>query len=187
MNSKRTIIAIVVFILFLGFAYFLYHTLADDFNGTNLGSQNGQNQSGSDEPVKAPDFTVMDADGNPVSLSDFAGKPIVINFWATWCGYCKEEMPFYEKSYQENKDDIVFLMINATDGQRETKEKAEAYMQEHGYTFPVYYDYNGDAIYNYNATGLPTSVFIDKDGNILVYQPGILTAEKLHQYLDMIR
>ena len=92
------------------------------------------------QKVFAPDFTVYDADGNEVHLSDFRGKPVVLNFWASWCGPCKMEMPDLEKAYQEYGDQIQFMLVDLTDGSQETVEKASAFIKEQGYTFPVFYD-----------------------------------------------
>ncbi|MBQ4347432.1 MAG: TlpA family protein disulfide reductase, partial [Firmicutes bacterium] len=87
----------------------------------------------------APDFTVYDSEGNAVMLSDFIGKPIVLNFWASWCGPCKMEMPEFNEAYAELGEDIQFLMVNVTTG-RETQESASAFIEENGYSFPVFYD-----------------------------------------------
>ncbi|MBP3544577.1 MAG: TlpA family protein disulfide reductase, partial [Lachnospiraceae bacterium] len=73
------------------------------------------------EKVPAPDFTVIDAEGNEVKLSDMRGKPVVVNFWASWCGPCKMEMPEFEEVYKELGDEVHFMMVNLTDGWQETQ------------------------------------------------------------------
>ena len=83
-----------------------------------------------EEKDLAPDFTVYDGEGNPVKLSDFRGKPVVINFWATWCGYCMKGLPTFEKLAAEFEGEVVFMMINVTDGFQETKEKAKGLIEE---------------------------------------------------------
>ena len=133
----------------------------------------------------APDFTVVDADGNKVRLSDFFGKPIVLNFWASWCHYCKEEMPAFDAAYKEHPE-VTFLMVNVTDGRSETMESAKAYIRDGGFAFPVYYDTELDAASTYGASGLPMSVFIDADGNLVTYATGMLTAENLALGISMI-
>ncbi|MBP7176757.1 MAG: redoxin domain-containing protein [Thermoclostridium sp.] len=138
------------------------------------------------EKLAALDFSVYDAQGNEVKLSDFFGKPIVINFWATWCPYCVEEMPVFEQAFQKYGNEIQFLMIDSVDGQRETQAKGERFIQEEGFTFPVFFDTDGSASFAYEVYSLPTSVFIDPDGYVIVYHPGGLTADMLQQGIGYI-
>ena len=114
--------------------------------------------------MMAPDFTVLDESGNEVSLSDFVGKPVVLNFWASWCGPCKVEMPDFNEAYLEYQDDIHFLMVNLTDGSRETMETALNHVEEQGYSFPIYYDTESDAAITYSIRSIPTTYFIDANG-----------------------
>ena len=134
---------------------------------------------------RAPDFTVVDADGKEVRLSDFFGKPIVLNFWASWCHYCKEEMPDFNEAYK-NRPEVTFLMVNVTDGRSETLESAKKYVTDGGYEFPVYYDTALNAASAYGASGLPMTFFIDADGNLVTYAAGMLTADTLALGIRMI-
>jgi thiol-disulfide isomerase/thioredoxin len=143
----------------------------------------------------APDFTVYDASGNAVSLSDFTGQPVVINFWATWCPPCKQELPEFEAASQElgiADDDtdtdgkVRFLMVALTDGQRETKDTVDAYIEENGYTFPVYYDLDLSATYTYGINSIPMTLFIDADGNIADYRVGMIDETTLQNGLAAI-
>lgn len=134
----------------------------------------------------APDFTVYDADGNAVHLSDFRGKPVVLNFWATWCYYCKEEMPDFDAASQANPD-IQFMMVDLTDGHSETPENAKAFIESNGFTFPVFYDTDMDAASKYPTNSIPVSFFIDRDGNVVTYAPGMMSAENLDYALSLIR
>lgn len=88
----------------------------------------------------APDFPVLDADGNTVRLSDMFGKPVVINFWATWCPPCKRELPDFDRLCREYGDRVVFMMVNLTDGRRDTVDGTKKFVSEKGYTFPVYFE-----------------------------------------------
>ena len=101
------------------------------------------------------DFKVYDREGNPVSLSDMAGKPVVVNFWATWCGPCKSELPAFEKAYKTYGDKVEFMMVNLTDGQRETVPKVNEFISENEYTFPVYYDTKYSASAAYGISSIP--------------------------------
>lgn len=136
--------------------------------------------------VPAPDVTVYDREGNPVKLSDYFGKPIVMNFWASWCGPCKSEMPDFEDAYQEYGEQIHFLMVNLTDGSQETVESASGYISGQGYTFPVYYDTDMEAAMTYGVYAVPQTYFIDGDGNIVTYAQGALPASSLQQGVDLL-
>ncbi len=148
--------------------------------------ENTSEESNSEELQRVPDFTVTDADGNEVALYDFIGKPIVLNFWASWCGPCKSEMPDFDETYAEYKDEIQFLMINLTDGSKETKEKAMDFISDKGYSFPVYYDTESDAAITYGVYAIPTTFFIDKDGYAVAYAQSALDKETLLRGISMI-
>ena len=134
----------------------------------------------------APDFSVYDRDGNLVRLSDFIGKPVVLNFWASWCGPCKSEMPDFEEVYKEYKEDIHFVMINLTDGSRETMDTATTFLNNSGYTFPVYYDKDSDAAYSYQVYGIPVTYFINAEGHLIAQGKSALDAETIKRGIEMI-
>ena len=133
----------------------------------------------------APNFSVYDADMNERTLEEFIGKPIVLNFWATWCGYCKIEMPDFDEAYKTNPD-VQFMMINHTDGIDETVDKAKAYVEREGFSFPVFFDTTLEASEKYGVTAFPTTVFINSDGDIVKTHRGALSLERLNQYLTLI-
>ena len=133
---------------------------------------------------RAPDFTAYDADGNAVQLSDYFGKPLVLNFWASWCGPCKSEMPEFQKAYEEYPD-LQFLMVNMTTG-RETQASAEELLEQEGYTFPVLFDLDTDAAMTYGVYSLPTTYVLDAEGNLVAWGQGALDAETLQRGIDMI-
>lgn len=152
------------------------------------GSTGSQSSQEEEEPelTPAPDFTVYDKDGNEVHLSDFAGKPIVLNFWASWCSPCKSEMPDFNQAYLDYGEEVQFLMVNMTDGSRETVDSASAFIEEQGYAFPVFYDTGYDAALTYGAYALPTTYFIDAEGYAVAWAQSALSAENLQKGLDMI-
>jgi thiol-disulfide isomerase/thioredoxin len=111
----------------------------------------------------APDFQLMNMEGQNVTLSDLRGNPVIINFWASWCGPCREEMPFLQQIYEKwNKEGVLLQTINL----RENPPQIAQYMQSNGLTFPVLLDTDGSVTQDYNVIGIPTTFFIDKDGVI---------------------
>lgn len=120
----------------------------------------------------APDFTLANLDGNQVSLSDFRGKTVFINFWATWCPPCREEMPAIETLYQQYKDkDVVVLGVDIL----ETEGEVRQFVEEGGYSWIFVMDTTGEVTASYQVIAIPTSFFIDKEGIIRVIQIGAMT------------
>ena len=158
--------------------------------GSDISSEQGgsvESDSNDDSEIPAaPDFTVYDIDGDAVSLSDFIGKPVIINFWASWCGPCKMEMPEFEEKFEELGGDIQFLMVNLTDGNRETRETAISYIEKSGYTFPVYFDTDQDAAYTYGVYSIPSTYFIGADGSAVAMAQGAIDGSILDRGISMI-
>ena len=139
-----------------------------------------------DARIPAPDFTVINTNGDEVKLSDFLGTPVVLNFWASWCPPCKSEMPEFDKVYKDPGADVAFLMVDLVDGQRETVESGARHIEEQGYAFPVFYDVSGEAGYSYGISSIPTTVFIDKDGYIVTGAIGALNEQTLRTGIGYI-
>ncbi len=135
----------------------------------------------------APAFTVYDQQGDPLTLEDLAGKPVILNFWASWCGPCKSEMPAFQMAYDHYGTQFQFVMVNMTDGVSETLDTAGALITEKGYTFPVYYDTSMEASYYYGISSIPTTYFIASDGTAVAYHVGTLGYEELEAGMEMLR
>jgi cytochrome c biogenesis protein CcmG, thiol:disulfide interchange protein DsbE len=137
----------------------------------------------------APNFSLemlhSDSGKSALSLSNFKGKPIVLNFWASWCQPCKEELPLLEnawKQMQAQKKDIVFLGIDF----QESSSDATSFLKQYGITYLVGLDANGSIASKYRVTSLPQTIFIDRDGTVTSREPQELTAQELSQNLQSI-
>lgn len=196
MNKKNiiiTVVSVAVLVLLIAGAALLYNKLSDGNEPdrlTNNESEGELDKEGTEAEDKskymAHDFTVYDADGNAVKLSDMRGKPVVLNFWASWCPPCKREMPDFNEKYLEYKDEIHFMMVNLTDGQQETQSSAEKFLATTDYVFPVYYDTDLSATYAYGIYSVPQTFFIDEEGVLVTMAQGAIDASVLQEGINYI-
>jgi thiol-disulfide isomerase/thioredoxin len=130
-----------------------------------------------------PDFTVYDVSGKAVKLSDYFGKPIVLNFFASWCGPCRSEMPVFQAAYDANGDEIVFLFVSLDN----TMQAAVNFVEGEGYTFPILHDANQNAADAYGIQKFPTTVFISREGHLVAKAVGALNASNLALGIEKIK
>lgn len=131
----------------------------------------------------APDFELKDYTGNSFKLSDYKGKPVLINFWATWCPPCRAEMPEIEAAYRKyQKDGLVILGVN----NRESDSTVKKYVEDGGFEWPMPMDYDGRVIGLYGVAAYPTSFFVDKQGFIVATQIGGMDKKGLEDRLSKI-
>ncbi|MBR6208575.1 MAG: TlpA family protein disulfide reductase [Oscillospiraceae bacterium] len=130
-------------------------------------------------PVAAPDFTVLSLEGEEVSLSNYRGQPVVINFWATWCPPCRSELPAFQSAWERYGDRVQFMMVDLTDGSRETEAVVRDFLEENGYSFPVYLDTEYDGAESYGVSSIPMTILVDAQGNILGGQIGAVSESAL--------
>ena len=145
-----------------------------------------KNISSSNTKIKVSDFTIYNANNNIISLSHFIGKPIIMRFWATWSNECKKELENFQRIYKELGNDIHFVMINMTDSSDETVAFVKSYVEDQGFTFPVYFDIEMNATITYNINKLPTTYFIDKEGYLIEKIVGEIDNTTLETKINML-
>ena len=129
----------------------------------------------------AANFTAYDDAGNPVSLKDMRGKPVIVNFFASWCGPCKMEMPYFDEFYHQYGDQVTFMMVNLCAFGNDTKENGKKMVEQGGWTFPVYFDTDGDAALKYAIRSMPTTIFVSPDGELTGRHTGVISREALEK------
>ena len=147
-------------------------TVVDNTNDENL------------TDIEKYSFTLKDSHGNDVTLSEYKGKTVVLNFFATWCTYCKMELPSLEEINNTRDDIVIFLVATPDIGNEGSKEYIESFMEENGYSMTVLYDETGEVVSKYNVSGLPTSFFFKPDGSVLGYVLGYVEESNLIGILE---
>lgn len=174
----------VALVLVIGVAYFAHYNLQ------HLGQEYiiyiPDNEEQEDLPM-APDILIYDAHGNEVWLSDFLGRPVVLNFWATWCPSCGHESPHFEALYNELGNEIELLKVVLKDGVRETRSRVDMFMQQYNYTFPLFFDTSGQASLAYGVTHIPRTFFITREGYVAAHIQGAATEESLMVGVERIK
>lgn len=173
----KTKLFITIAILLLGLSLYIVHSPENAQN--DVTSSDSESNYG-----KAPDFTLVDLNGKEVSLSDFKGKKVFLNFWVTWCPPCKAEMPEIEKVYQETKDsDLVILAVEIG----ESKNTVSTFISDNDYNFKVLLDQDETAAASYGFSAIPTSYFIDEKGNIVDKRTGGMSYDEMKEYIEKLK
>lgn len=184
--SKKKIIAVVLIVLTL------LAVVVMDYNNKK-GLQNNDTKvenkiedkvedDEADTKIEAIDFKLEDLQGKEISLSDFKGKKVFLNFWASWCGPCKAEMPHMQQLYEETKDkDIVILAVNVG----EDKDKVKGFIEENKYTFPVVLDIKQEVAIQYGISAFPTTFFIDEEGYVYGGIRGAMSLDMMKEQLKL--
>lgn len=184
---KKSVAVVLLLVLVLGGVYFIgtssavvKQKLAEEpkTNQTEV-----QTQQVSHPAIPAPDFTLTDMNGKQVRLSDLRGQKVLINFWTTWCKYCREEMPVLQKFYEQTKDkNWQVLMVNITSSERNLSD-VENYLKENQFTFPVLLDKDGSVAAIYGINSIPTSFILNEKGEVVTTKIGPFRDAEIDQLL----
>lgn len=176
---KNVIIYICIFVLFMSLAIYGYDYLKQNYPSNKLEQNNEIPYT-----TKATDFRIIDNNGTESKLSDYFGKPIVVNFWDIGCGPCLMELPAFNNAYIEYGNEVQFLMVNLIDPNRTNTIPIENFVNENNYQFPVYFDVDYNASIAYGIYSIPRTIFIDKDGNLNYSQIGMMYEEQLKGHIE---
>lgn len=193
MKKFLVVSAIIVLLLFI-----IDKTILKDkgiVKQIELGQKYEKIENASELPIglkegeRAPDFELTSLEGKTIKLSDYRGTPVFLNFWASWCGPCKAEMPFMEKVYAEKIDgsfeSFEILAVNVTTSEKSIAN-VEKFVADYELTFPIPLDEKGSVSHQYNIIGYPTSFFIDSDGVIRSIAHGPLTEEDMENRIKRL-
>lgn len=176
MEKKNIVITIVLILAIIGLFVGAYYLISNNGYVSEIDRQISKET----ESTTATEFTLKDLDGNNISLSEYKGKKIFINIWATWCGPCKKEMPYIDEIYKEYPE-IQILMVNSL----ESKESVQEYIDTYGYSFKVLLDLEEVVTKAYKAYAYPTSILINEDGNIIKRFSGTMTKSQLLKFMQL--
>jgi len=188
MSKKIITILLVIIAIALGYVYSTQYNKEKNINENTINKEQSEinvsediNQSHRIEIGKpAPDFTLTDINGEDITLSNLKGKKVLLNFWATWCPYCVEEMPDLNKIYNENKDELVVVGVDVG----EDIQIVNKFLRDNGVDYPIVLDTNGRVALKYNANiSLPTSYIIDEEGIIKGNQLGLMTYDQMNSFI----
>ncbi len=187
----KWLLSALALVALLVIAAALYRSLSDRFApGTTVPYSPASEETETAEVPSAEDlaadFAVFDANDTQVRLSEHFGKPLVVNFWASWCGPCRSELPAFDAAAKNNAGSVEFMMVNLTDGFSETVESVQSFLEENGYTFPVYFDTNEDAAQTDSVYSIPLTVFIRADGTVMDSHVGSMDETMLQSYITQL-
>ena len=156
-------------------------------NSENV-NENNKEDNGKILPI---DFTLYDQYGKEHTLSEYKGKTIFLNFWATWCPPCREEMPYIDELYEEynkNQDDVIILGVASPNlGREGSEDDVKKFLSENYYKFPVVFDEGGPMIIEYGISAFPSTLIIDKEGFVSKYIPGAMDKETMKSLIEAER
>lgn len=200
MKKYSFIFWILIFVLVIGGGYYFTEKFGDEEiapvveapqeEAGDEGSSEGAVASDAIAEFKVktpftPEFSIQNGDGEDVSISEYRGKKVIINFWASWCPPCIREMPEFQALHNElDEEETILLAINLTDGQRETRTLADNFLKENNLDLNVLYDTVGNAFFEFNVTSIPQTFFLDEEGTVQYSILGMTDKETLDAVLE---
>lgn len=166
-------------------------TLASDDSETSEGSNSGNEATEEENRIAPLDFTLYDQYGEEHTLSEYQGKTVFLNIWATWCPPCRDEMPYINelyKEYGENQEDVIILGVASPNlGKEGSEEDIITFLEENEHEFPVVMDTDATMVYGYGINAFPSTIIIDKDGYIVRYVKGGMDKETMQSLIESER
>lgn len=180
---KKSILAIIVLAGLIGYGIYDYYDGTTDENLTVQEDFKENVTVGIGKGERAPNFELFNLEGVPVQLSDYRGKKVLVNFWATWCPPCRAEMPHMQQFYENYEDEVVVLGVNMTATESDI-EAVPAFVEEFGLTFPIVLDEEGDVWDAYQVFAYPTTLALDENGIIREVFRGAVNYEIMKQTIE---
>lgn len=150
-------------------------------------TQKESSETENESSIDLAKFEFIDGKEEVIDITDNIGRPMVVNMWATWCPPCREEMPAFQKAWEDHKEEVDFFMVNALHSKPgENKEAVDRFVEKHKLTLPIYYDLDLATMIEVQATFLPTTLFINKEGEIVHHQIGMISPEDLEKHIESI-
>ncbi|EHR38176.1 TlpA family protein disulfide reductase [Facklamia languida] len=150
-------------------------------------TQKESSETENESSIDLAKFEFIDGKEEVIDITDNIGRPMVVNMWATWCPPCREEMPAFQKAWEDHKEEVDFFMVNALHSKpSENKEAVDRFVEKHKLTLPIYYDLDLATMIEVQATFLPTTLFINKEGEIVHHQIGMISPEDLEKHIESI-
>ncbi len=150
-------------------------------------TQKESSETENESSIDLAKFEFIDGKEEVIDITDNIGRPMVVNMWATWCPPCREEMPAFQKAWEDHKEEVDFFMVNALHSKPgENKEAVDRFVEKHKLTLPIYYDLDMTTMIELQATFLPTTLFINKEGKVIHHQIGMISPEDLKKHIESI-
>lgn len=160
---------------------------SEETEETQEETPNESSKTENESSIDLAKFEFIDGKEEVIDITDNIGRPMVVNMWATWCPPCREEMPAFQKAWEDHKEGVDFFMVNALHSKPgENKEAVDRFVEKHKLTLPIYYDLDLATMIEVQATFLPTTLFINKEGEIVHHQIGMISPEDLEKHIESI-